>query len=267
MNIRVLENIGKELDQIEKDYGVQILYACESGSRAWGFDSPDSDYDVRFIYLHRTEWYLKLSPGRDVIERTASGGELDMSGWDLKKTLLLLKKSNPPLLEWIHSPIVYRDDGFLVSRLRVLAEQEYFSSLRSMYHYYHMARGNYTKYLQGKDKVYAKKYFYVLRPILACVWLKHGLGIVPTEFIKLVNGVVTDPDLRTEIMKLFEEKRSGAEMRERDPIPVIDQFLDKWLGEYETLEGVLKVPQEREHFTDLDMVFKNFLTAVNGPRV
>jgi predicted nucleotidyltransferase len=100
--------ILEQLEQIEQEEQVTILYACESGSRAWGFPSQDSDYDVRFIYLHKPEWYLSIYDKRDVIERPINN-MLDINGWDLRKALNLFRKSNPPLLEWLQSPIQYKE--------------------------------------------------------------------------------------------------------------------------------------------------------------
>jgi predicted nucleotidyltransferase len=106
----VKEEILSRIIEIEDEEGVRIFFACESGSRAWGFPSSDSDYDVRFLYLHPTEWYLSvnLEHKRDVIERPISG-DLDINGWDLRKALILLRKGNPPLMEWLGSPIIYRE--------------------------------------------------------------------------------------------------------------------------------------------------------------
>ena len=103
------KEILKRIAEVEATENVTIFYACESGSRAWGFPSADSDYDVRFIYLRKPDWYLSIDveDKRDVIERPIND-ELDISGWDLRKALKLLWKSNPPLLEWLVSPIVYK---------------------------------------------------------------------------------------------------------------------------------------------------------------
>src|SRR5580698_4708067 len=97
VSLKVFNSVGKELRRIEQAYDVRVLYACESGSRAWGFASQDSDYDVRFLYVHSRDWYLSIEDRRDVIEQPLHEG-LDLSGWDLRKTLQLLRKSNPPLL-------------------------------------------------------------------------------------------------------------------------------------------------------------------------
>lgn len=100
------DTIRSRLDAIQASENVCIVYACESGSRAWGFPSADSDYDVRFIYVRPVEWYLSIDDKRDVIECPVEDG-LDINGWDLRKALRLSRKSNPPLLEWLGSPIVY----------------------------------------------------------------------------------------------------------------------------------------------------------------
>lgn len=102
----MLERVNKDLLAIEQAYNVKILYACESGSRACGFGSPDSDYEIRFIYVNKFLWYLTIKETRDVIECPIID-ELDMNGWDLHKALRLLQMNNPTLLEWLQSPIVY----------------------------------------------------------------------------------------------------------------------------------------------------------------
>ena len=154
------DTIQKELAQIEQTQNVRILLAVESGSRAWGFASPDSDYDVRFIYVRPKDAYLRLQKHRDVIELPINDA-LDINGWDLTKTLRLLHKSNPTLFEWGASPIVYLETDFAARFKSVMGR--YFSSKRGLYHYIHMAAGNYREYIKG-DMIKAKKYFYVLRP-------------------------------------------------------------------------------------------------------
>ena len=120
------------------------IMAIESGSRAWGFPSADSDYDVRFLYARPVEWYLSILEGRDVIERPIDA-QLDINGWDIKKALRLFRKSNPPLAEWLGSPIVYLERQDIAERLRELA-QRYYSPLACIHHYLHMAEGNYRDY-------------------------------------------------------------------------------------------------------------------------
>ena len=220
------------LDHIEDDEQVRIFYACESGSRAWGFSSRDSDYDVRFLYVHHPNWYLSvdLEHKRDVIERPIVE-RLDVNGWDLRKALLLLRKSNPPLLEWLGSPIVYRDQYDIVDVMRKLVPEAY-SSVACLHHYLHMAQGNLREYLQG-ETVWTKKYLYVLRPILAMLWIERGYGVAPTQFGKLVDRVVEDETLRREIDRLLARKRGGEELDRGPRVPVISEFVEREIARLE----------------------------------
>jgi len=217
--------IRQKLTNLETEYGVEILYACESGSRAWGFPSADSDYDVRFLYLHPPKWYLaiNLEHKRDVIKRPIHN-RLDLSGWDLRKALKLLRKSNPPLLEWLQSPIIYWEKYTIAAEMRRLAAIHY-SSKSCMYHYLHMAQGNHREFLKG-DRVWVKKYFYVLRPLLAIRWLEADLGIVPTDFRMLVDCVVHSAALKSAIDDLLAAKTRGQELDYGPRIPVISDFID-----------------------------------------
>ena len=235
------EKILRELGEIESCENVRILYAAESGSRAWGFPSQDSDYDVRFVYIHRVEWYLSVDDRRDVIERPISE-ELDFSGWDLKKALSLFRKSNPPLLEWLGSPIIYSQKYATAQRMRELLPI-YYSPTSCMHHYLHMARGNYREYVRG-EQVWVKKYFYLLRPILAINWIEQGLGTAPTDFNVMVNRLVTNQELRDAIEKLLAEKRSGAELHYGARIPAISDFIESELARLENFE----IPRESREF-------------------
>lgn len=224
-----IENaIEVKLRDIEKQESVRILYACESGSRAWGFASTDSDYDVRFIYCHPTNWYLSIRDRRDVIERPLDTDGLDVSGWDIRKTIGLFRKSNPPLLEWLNSPICYVEHGLFIRRLRELMPA-YYSPRNCSIHYWNMARHNFDNYL-SRETVSLKKYFYVLRPVLACNWIERGLGVVPTEFGKLLDAIVPLGLLREAIVALQETKRGSAELGEGPCIPVIHDFLSAELA-------------------------------------
>lgn len=220
------------LDHIEDEEQVCIFYACESGSRAWGFESRDSGYDVRFLYLHHPNWYLSvdLEHKRDVIERPIVE-YLDVNGWDLRKALLQLRKSDPPLLEWLGSSIVYRDQYDIANVMRKLVPEAY-SPVACLHHYLHMAQGNLREDLNG-EAVWTKKYFYVLRPILAIRWIERGYGVAPMEFGKLVDRVVEDATLRREITRLLERKRRGEELDRVPRVPVISDFVE---GEMARLE-------------------------------
>lgn len=261
MKDKIQNEIQAALTRIEAEHQVTILYACESGSRAWGFESVDSDYDVRFIYLHRTSWYLRLTPERDVIEQPISN-QLDLSGWDLPKALELFRRCNPPLLEWIQSPIVYRSTSHLVERLRGLLAS-YYAPISCMHHYLHMADGNLREYLKGEE-VWTKKYFYVLRPVLACLWIEQGLGVVPTEFQKLVDATVKDETLRREIELLLEAKKRGHELRKGPRHEIISSFLEHHLSRMKAAEQSLGQTKDRGA---LNQLFLETLLGVNGNRI
>jgi uncharacterized protein len=180
--VAVKEIILEKLKAIEHQFDVKILYACESGSRAWGFASPDSDYDVRFIYVHKLDYYLSIDDNRDVIELPISD-VLDINGWELRKALRLFRKSNAPLYEWLQSPIVYAADPTFVGAMRALMSGN-FSARAGMYHYLSMARGVFESELSG-EVVKLKKYFYALRPILAAKWIADMKSVPPVDFKSL----------------------------------------------------------------------------------
>ncbi len=224
------EQIIREIKNLEKELEITILYAVESGSRAWGFASTDSDWDVRFIYIHKKDWYLSIDNYKDSYDKILPN-DIDLSGWELRKTLKLFRKSNPPLMEWLRSPIVYYKSFSMIDKLRELSS-EYFNSKSCMYHYLHMAQGNYREYLKS-DTVRIKKYFYVLRPILACMWIENTNTMAPMEFQELVDTQVKDNTLRQEMEKLLKRKMSGEELDKEPRIPVINEFFEKKLEYYE----------------------------------
>ncbi|ENQ3106715.1 nucleotidyltransferase domain-containing protein [Bacillus cereus] len=223
------ETIQLELKRIEKENDVKILFAVESGSRAWGFPSKDSDYDVRFVYVHRLEWYLSIEQRRDVIEYPINDA-LDISGWELRKALQLFSKSNPALLEWINSPIVYMKASDLSEHLQEMSSQ--FDPKATVYHYLHMASKNYRAFLQGEE-VKLKKYFYVLRPILACKWLEKKGILPPVEFERLVNELTLDAALLQEIEELLKKKKAGIELDVGPRITLLNEFLEEQITYYE----------------------------------
>ena len=227
------EIISRGLKEIEERNNVKIIYACEAGSRAWGFQSKDSDYDVRFIYIRPVKNYLTIQPNtRDVIDNyknlnfTSFSEEhnLDFSGWDLKKTLWLLYKSNPPLAEWLNSHIVYKDNYVYTTFLKNYVKNNY--HIKPLcHHYYHMASTNFREYLKG-DIVWLKKYLYVIRPILAVKWLLDNNGTsVPVLIDLLIESVLKDGMLKDEIYDLVRRKIKGEELKHGHKIQIIDDFI------------------------------------------
>jgi predicted nucleotidyltransferase len=256
------ERILERLAEIEHSEGVRVLYACESGSRAWGFPSADSDYDVRFLYLHPADWYLSIEDRRDVIERPVQE-LIDLSGWDLRKALRLFRKSNPPLLEWLGSPIVYVEQFTVADQLRRL-KPVYYSRQACAYHYVHMARGNFRDYVKG-DRMRFKKCFYVLRPILALNWIERDLGIVPTQFGELVNGLGLDPTLKAEIDRLLEVKHKGTELDWGPRIGPISDFIESELSRFE--RSTFGYDRHAGSAEQLDDLFRGALNEVWGDGV
>ncbi|MDF3822420.1 nucleotidyltransferase domain-containing protein [Leptospira sp. 96542] len=232
INLNIKNQILNKLTSIEKEFDVEILLAVESGSRAWGFESLDSDYDVRFIYKHPVNWYLNILPKRDVIEIPIVD-LMDYNGWDLKKAFFLMNKSNPVLFEWLRSPIVYKKNQEF-SNLFFNISNEYFSELSTIYHYLHMAKKNYREFLK-KDMVKAKKYFYVLRPLLACMWVENKRSSPPMEFEILINQFLDNKSVKSEIDNLLFKKRSGLELGEIPRIDILNSFIENKIEYFDQL--------------------------------
>lgn len=253
MNVK--NEIASRLKKIEAEEEVRVLYCVESGSRAWGFPSADSDFDVRFIYSHPPEWYLSinLEHKRDVIERPIVD-EIDLNGWDIRKALLLFAKTNPPLLEWLSSPIVYRDSYGFADELRRLLPI-YYSATACRYHYLSMAKRNFREYMQGSE-VRVKKYFYILRPLLAIRWIERYQKPVPMAFSDLLV-MIEEQNLKSDIEALIERKRVGEELSTGPAIPSISRFIES------ELEGLEKSPppikKVKVRFDDLNTLFRRML--------
>ncbi len=235
------EIIESKLKEIELNENVRILLAVESGSRAWGFASPDSDYDVRFIYVRKSSDYLRLEGIRDVIELPIDE-VLDINGWDITKALKLLYKSNPTLIEWFSSPIVYRKDDEFLKKMKPLIE-EYFSSKNELYHYLSMAESNYKKFLQGEN-VRAKSYFYVLRPVLACRWILDKKTPPPMLFEELVKAELPE-ELRDDVDRLLDIKMNSPEVKMIPRVDVINSYLGKSIDEVKRILLSMDEPANR----------------------
>lgn len=251
------QKIIKKLNEIEEKENIKILLAVESGSRAWGFASPDSDYDVRFIYIRKMKDYLRLNKIRDVIELPIDE-ELDINGWDLQKTLRLLYKSNPTLFEWFTSPIIYKETAF-ADKIRNLM-MKYFSTKKSLYHYISMAEGNYREYLKG-EKVRAKKYFYVLRPVLACRWILEKGTPPPMLFEKLMDAELPE-GLQKDVEKLLNLKMNLPEIQEIDRMDRVNEYLDREIVEIKEKVKLLN-DGEKVGWEELNQVFLEQVLSTN----
>lgn len=222
--------IPEKLAEIEKRENVRILHCVESGSRAWGFASPDSDFDVRFIYVRPKDFYLRLDKTRDVIEWQLDE-VLDINGWDLQKALVLLHKSNPTLFEWNNSPIVYKTTPEWKAISDIISH--YFQQKSGLYHYLSTAKSNYREYLHG-ETVRLKKYFYVLRPLLACRWILEKQTPPPMLFTELADACL-DKTLVPAVNELLRLKMNTPELGEGKRIDIINDYLDASIAEIEEL--------------------------------
>ena len=243
------KEIINKLKEIEKREHVKIIYAIESGSRAWGFESMDSDYDVRFIYVREKEDYLRLDEKSDVIELPIDE-VFDISGWDIKKALRLLYKSNPSLLEWFASPIVYKET-IETSYIRKVIPL-YFSQKKS-YHHYHKMTKTLLKYI-NKEQVPVKKYLYILRCILSSQYIIHNKKQPPIEIERLIECELPT-ELREDINQLLIIKKNSNEKKYVDHISSLDEFILTSLEE----SDVSSLMDGEESWEPLNKVFRKVI--------
>ncbi len=255
----ILEEVQNNLDAIETKYNVRILLAVESGSRAWGFASPDSDYDVRFIYMYQPEEYLRIDMMKDVIEWKLDE-VLDINGWDIKKALSAFAKGNPNVMEWANSPIVYRmaDEWPALKQAAI----HYFSEKSALCHYYGTANNTYHSFLTG-DLIRYKKYFYALRPLLCCRWIERYHEAPPMEFSKLLalfdkpNDTLTK-ELYISIQDLLQRKAQTEEKDEKPQIPEIINFISEECKAQKQISDV--APDDHKHdYGALNEEFRHLL--------
>lgn len=247
MNQKILQ----KLKEIEAQKGVEILFACESGSRAWGFASPDSDYDIRFIYKHDLNYYLSLWEQTDVIEFMTED-DLDGSGWDLRKTVKLLAKSNAPLLEWLHSPVIYYQDDVFLEQLRLLAN-DCFSPIACLYHYLGTTK-NFMDVCTAEE-VKLKSYFYALRTVLAGKWIIERNSFPPVAFAELMP--IAPLGVQEKILELMEIKANQDEKYLHPKEVMITEFLMETVRFNEEHAGMLKSGKKMAE--ELDGVFINWV--------
>lgn len=222
----ITEAIPAHLKEIEREHNVKILLAVESGSRAWGFESSDSDWDVRFIYVHIESWYFKVEKQRAVIEKMTDDN-VDLAGWELRKALSLLIKSNPSLLEWLHSPIVYYKDEWFCDWIKSQSHM-FYDRVKTIYHYNSIYNKHNERYI-NPERFKVKRFLYYLRGILACKWIEMNKSVPPVDFYELYNAVVDDESIRDSIAVLVEKKKSRTECDMLE--------LDKNLVEYATSQA------------------------------
>lgn len=247
-----------KLAEIEKAEHVTVLYAVESGSRAWGVESPDSDYDVRFIYVRGQNDYLRIREKRDVIEWQLDE-VLDINGWDLKKTLLQFQRGNATLFEWANSPVVYKTTEMWKEIYDV--GRQYFSEKAALYHYYGTAKSTFVQYLQ-EDNVRYKKYIYALRPLLACRFIETYHSIPPVKFETLLQQDLPQ-ELMAEIGRMLAVKAQSDEKALNPHIPVIRHYIEEEIARYEML--LKEIEDDRKPDQEgLDQIFMRILQQADA---
>ena len=247
------DTIKQKLLELEQSENIKICYACESGSRAWGFPSPDSDFDVRFIYTRPLNQYLSITEMPDTVGLPVNE-ILDIGGWDLKKSLKLFNKSNAPLYEWLQSPIIYYQSETFLNELQQLMPQ-YFSLRAGGNHYLSMAYNTLRDDLQ-KEEVKLKRYFYALRPALACLWIIKKQTLPPMEFEKL-RELITNKEIQKGIEELMRIKVIADEKAMIAPVPLLNDWLADILNYCS--EQVPLLPVLIQNPDALDQLFRKYI--------
>lgn len=256
------ESIREELKSLEYIHDIQFLYVAESGSRAWGFPSKKSDFDVRGIYIHKPAWYLSLAPKKDVVN--TSFKSLDITGWDLRKALKLFRKNNPPLLEWLSSPYPYLDKFDVASQLRQW-KHPYFSGRTGIHCYTGLAKSEFVDIMKMGERVSMKKYLYVLRSLFACRYI-HSVGSwPPMEMRKLMQVAMPDDKaIQDSVEDLISRKiKSDDEIVYTDRLHHIDDFIDVEIQRFEHIGDTYDKDEKPIDWKLLDELFRTTLYRVN----
>lgn len=242
------EEIINHLEKLEIERGIRILLAVESGSRAWGFPSPDSDYDVRFFYVDKKEKYLSVKNHKDRIDYF-HGELLDLNGWDIKKALGLLMKSNASIFEWTQSPIVYKEIAGFKTELLGLCEQ-YFQGGHTLNHYKGIAKNSFASFDGSSMKL--KKFFYVFRPLLAAKWIVER-GTIPPMAMDALFDVLKEDAVEKSVKALIEIKKDAGEAYVFEPENLLLDFVNKSLEDISNAKIIAPEPPSVEA---LDLFFR-----------
>jgi uncharacterized protein len=246
-----MENIKHILEEIEGKYKIKILYACETGSRAWGFPSPDSDFDIRFLYMHERDWYLSLNEQKDTIE--FMDGDLDITGWDLKKCLTLLKKANAPLIERFQSPIEYFSIVGFKDDFKNLIEN-YYSPIAVFFHHHSLAI-KFWEDLKDREEIKLKSYFYLIRSLLSCNWIIQDDSVLPMDIEGLMKYV--DEVNKEKLRELIKLKATVGEKYLHKREEELDKWIVDLLATIEKAKDNLKV-----NTTDMSLLNEFFLKVL-----
>ena len=246
--------IQERLLDIQKEKNIKILFSSESGSRGWGFPSPDSDYDVRFFYVRSKNEYLSISEGKDQYDFPIND-LLDINGWDIRKALRLMMKSNASPMEWLQSPIIYMEEPGIQEEIFELAKK-YFIPRATAHHYLGISKNLFEQGIVGKEfKI--KKYFYVLRSLLSAKWIIDKNEIAPMEFHILMEQIQERKELVDAINILWEKKKIALEGALTSVQPIIHDFVKT---EFARCDKAVKNVERRDNDkTELDVFFRKII--------
>ena len=247
------------LRSIEKEHDVRVLFAVPTGSRAWGLESSNSDWDVSYLYVHKPEWYEQSKESQHVIERVFNDN-VDSYGWELKDALSCLETGNPTILEWLDSPSVYLVNPPLYKRLREISKANF--NANSALRFYNQAYSKLNeRFVQEKGDL--KNFLYYLRGVLACKWIESKGSLPPMSFTRLIEGTVDDEGMRSKVDTLIKIKKSG---KCYDEVPADPDLLDtvrKWALYYDDLAKLPTADSDPGLAEELDALFKEMMLQFN----
>ncbi|MBU9722054.1 MULTISPECIES: nucleotidyltransferase domain-containing protein [Bacillaceae] len=261
MDHKIIERLSK----IEKYNKIHILYACDSGSHTWGVSSTSSDFDVRFIYVHPMEHYLKIDDMKnDVVESPITEG-IELVGWDLRKSLRLLRKSNPTLLEWLNTDIIYYENEKFSQHMKKMS-QDCFSNKATLHHYVNMASRNYKPLYENAATI--KQYLNVLRPLLMCMWIYEHNKFpstlsIPLLVDMLINEKKENKHLNKIIHELINNKQHNKKMLESIYSDDLNNFFEEQITFHKQfVQSLPKMTKPMYHTSQLDHFFRFVLNEI-----
>jgi predicted nucleotidyltransferase len=254
----IYSTIIKKLRETEEKYCVKIPLAIESGSRGWGFASPDSDYDCRFVYVRERDWYISVFDKPDIIEYAADK-VFDVNGWDIRKFISHITKSNAVMFEWLSSNEIYIKDVQITELLQGLAV-DFFNPISVSHHYLSLANKKYKEILEA-DEAKLKKYFYVLRPLANLSYVEQYGKQPYMEYFRTLAEVEVKKTVADEILRLVEMKKAADESF---MIPKNTTLLDYFADELDRHEERLKTLtfDKNRYREQADVLFRKIIELV-----
>lgn len=257
------QKITALLQNLEKEHNIKILFAVENGSRAWGMNSKDSDYDVRFVFYRPLNEYITFNKKEDVITiafdenlqlHKTQGSLIDMCGFDIFKYLKLLASSNPTTIEWLNSPIIHLGDNNIELKSYMGSN---FSQEKLFHHYFSLFQNNYKIYIKDGKKITYKKYLYSMRGILNALYVLKFDKVPPILMRDTVRAMqcYIPEDIVSKLNEVIEIKSQGLEKETIQRISLFDEFFEQKLAETYTGFNKRKIDGK---------LFDNYLQKVLG---